>query len=325
MESRIQAYQQGRRVQGWPSSTADNPTDKSFVDTPAVNHLLEELCRKVTLEGALAVRYPDDGELLSLLRDIHYEKLQRAFRRNHALNLGGYDLRDFRQFFAALEAICAIHEYICDFWAKRTGRYPFESAVMVKSLSDWIVLIRQLTSLDENQVRLMLSDLTFGGTRPLDLYIHPFVPSRDSETLFLIPHIILNSRPEENVLRVCSYVRPRYYRPIADAKEEEMRESIKKNCSDRYRVFGPLKLPASTLPDVDIVIKDATASQLLIGELKWLRKPTRVIDHADKDAELEDGFRQLRAIRGFFEQHPNYLKQRGVIEPGEDCLMISLL
>jgi hypothetical protein len=313
MDRRIQAHQQGRRIPGWPS-TVDNPVDKSFVDDSDVYRLVEQLCGKVTLEGALAIRYPDDSELLTLLRDIHYEKLGRAFRRNPAFDLGGYDLAAFRQFFAVLESICAVHEYICDFWGKRCGRYPFESAVIVKPVSEWIRIVKNLCSLNENQIRLMLSDLTFGRIRALDIYIHPFVPSHDSDRLFLIPHFIMNSRPEENILRVCSYARRGYYQPISNAKEEEMRESIKTVCPGRYSVFGPLKLPDPKLPDIDIIIKDSLASHLLIGELKWLRKPTRVIDHEEKSAELEDGFRQLRAIRSFLERSPRYLRERGILE-----------
>jgi hypothetical protein len=37
-----------------------------------------------------------------------------------------------------------------------------------------------------------------------------------------------------------------------------------------------------------------------------------------KDAELEEGFRQLRAIRAFLEQFPHYLKERKIVEREED-------
>jgi hypothetical protein len=321
MDRRFRAHQQGRRIPGWPS-TVDNPVDVSFVNDPDVSHLLENLCRRATLEGALAMCYPHDSELLSFLRDIHYKKLQRAFRRDPTLDLGGYNLAEFRQLFAALMSLCAVHEYVCDYWGKQCGRYPFESAVMVRSVSEWIRLLGELGNLPEDTTRQMLSDLTLGTTRPLDIYIHPFVPNCDSSTLFLIPHFIMNSRPEENVLRVCSYVRPTYHQAFANAKEDEMRDDIRSFCPDRYSVSGPLKLP-DPLPDIDIVIKDSLSSRLLIGELKWLRKPTRIIDQADKGEELNDGFRQLRAIRMFLEQSPRYLKDRGIVEQEQDCRALS--
>jgi len=94
-DRRFRAHQQGARIPGWPS-TPDNPVDKSFVNDADVNELLSQLWGRVTLEGALAMRYPDDSELLSALRDIYEVWLQPMFRRDPQLDLGGYHLGAFR-------------------------------------------------------------------------------------------------------------------------------------------------------------------------------------------------------------------------------------
>jgi hypothetical protein len=189
---------------------------------------------------------------------------------------------------------------------------------MVKPAAEWVNLIVGLSGIEKSQIQIMIADFTFGTTRPLDIYIHPFVPSLDSQTLFLVPHFILNSRAEENILRVCSYVRPEHYSVIANAKEGEMRESIKSNAPSRYSVAGPLRLPDSKLPDIDILIKDVESPAVLIGELKWLRKTIRVVEHLDRDKELEQGFEQLRDIRKFLEEFPDYLRERGLTASGEN-------
>lgn len=321
LDRRIQAYQQGRRIPDWPP-TADNPVGKSLVNDADVNRLLSKLCDKVTIEGALAIRYPDDSELLSLLRDINDKSLRRDFRRDPRLDLGGYDLNTYCRFFSVLVSICSVHEYLCDYWGKVSGRYPVESAVMVKPVTDWVTLIASVSGLDEEQLRLMLADLTMGAIRPIDLHIQPFVRSLDTNSLFLTPHFVPSSRPEENILRVCALARERCYKPIAKAKEEEMRDSISTKCPDRFKVFGPLMLPAPT-PDIDIIIKDVKNRTLLIGELKWLRKPARVIDQPFKDLELDEGFRQLQDIRAFLAQHPAYLRERAIIEPSESDPKLS--
>src|ERR1700722_4519266 len=200
MDRRIMAHQQGCRIPNWPS-TQDNPIDKSMVDDPDTESLLKKLLSKATVEGALALRYPDDSELLSHLRNIYDKRLAVAFRRKPALDLGGYTLGEFRRFFSVLLSLCSVHEYICDAWSKMHGRFPIESAVMVKPLADWTSLIIGLSGLSDPQVQLMISDLTFGTIKALDIYISPFVPMLDGKTLFLIPHFILNSRAEENMLR----------------------------------------------------------------------------------------------------------------------------
>lgn len=322
MDRRIRAHQQGVRIPGWPSTT-DNPVGKSFVDDQNVNQLLARLWNKVTLEGALAMQYPDDDELLAALTQIYEDRLRLAFRRNPLLDLGGYNLEVFRRFFAGLLSVCSVHEYLCAAWFKARGRFPFESAVIVRPVADWVNLIVRLCGIVDSQVRQIVSDLTFGTIRPLDIYIHPFVPSFDGKTLFLVPHFILNSRAEENILRVCSYARPQYYSPIANAKEGEMRELIKASAPTRYRITGPLKLPGPHLPDIDLVIKDRETSDVLIGELKWLRKTVRVLEHLDRDAEVEEGFRQLRQIRTFLEEYPKYLRERGGIASHVDPLNLS--
>ena len=311
------AHQQGCRIPNWPS-TLDNPIDKSMVDDSDTGSLLAKLLSKATVEGALALRYPDDNELFSHLRNIYDKRLAVAFRRKPTLDLGGYNLGEFRRFFAVLLSLCSVHEYLCDAWSKMHGRFPIESAVMVKPLAEWTSLVTGLSSLPETQVRLMIADLTFGTIKALDIYISPFVPTLDGKTVFLIPHFILNSRAEENILRVCSYARPQYYSAIANAKEDEMREDIKQALPARYAVSGPLKLPDDTLPDIDIVVKDSADSSLLLGELKWLRKSTRVLEYLDRDAELEEGFWQLRDIKNFIDASPDFLQKRGLLNKIED-------
>jgi hypothetical protein len=315
IDRRIRAQQQGARIPNWPS-TPDNPVDKSFVENSTVNHLLSKLWTKVTLEGALAMSYPDDNELLSVLRDIYDIRLQNAFRHDPNLDLGGYDLGEFRKFFAALLSLCTIHEYLCDQWSKARNQYPFESAVLVKSVTRWIGLIAHLSGVGEEQVRVMIHDLSFGTIRPLDIYIHPFMPSLDGRTLYLIPHFILNSRPEENILRVCSYARPRFYSVISKAKESQMRETIRQQAPPRFVIVGPVTLPDPKLPDIDLLIEDTQSESVLIGELKWLRKTSRVQERLDRESELNNGFQQLHEIRTFLEQYPDHLQKTNRLTSG---------
>jgi hypothetical protein len=324
MQLRVRAYQQGARVRGWPT-TADQPIDKSLVDDPAVKELMSTLWNKVTFEGALAMRYPDDHELLSVLRDIYLVRLKLVFRRNSQLDLGGYTLDNFRQFFAALMSLCSVHEHLCFAWQRAQGRYPFESAVMAKTATAWVDLIASLSGLQQNVVRTMLADLTFGATPPLDLYIHPFVASADGNELFLVPHFILSSRAEENILRVCSYAREQAYSTISNAKEEEMRRALQARAPNRFKLSGPVHLPDASLPDIDLLIEDSVDSSVLLAEMKWLRKTVRAVEHVDRDEALEDGFRQLRDVRAYLVHNPQYLHAQGLIQNLGSRLSFALI
>lgn len=317
IDRRVRAHQQGARIPGWPS-TPDNPVDKSFVDSPDVQHLLFRLWERVSVEGALAMRYPDDSELLSFLRDIYIVRLKGAFRRNASFDLGGYDLEEFRRFFATLMSICSVHEYLCAAWQNAHKRYPFETAVLARLRSEWIEQLARLSAIEEGKAGTMITDLSLGTTKLPDLYTHPFVPARDDDTIFLVPHFILNSRPEENILRVCSYVRPEYYSVISNAKELEMRESIKASAPEWLQVMGPFRLPDPKLPDIDLVLKDTRNGELAVGELKWLRKSILAVELIDKDAEIEQGFSQVREVRCFLDAHPQYFRESGILTRSQE-------
>jgi hypothetical protein len=313
-DRRIRAQQQGARIKDWPS-TRDNPVDRAFVNDPDVALLLSRLAGRVQLEGALAMSYPDDSELLSVLRNIFDRRLHTAFRRNSSLNLGGYALMDVRRVFAALYSLSAVHEYLCDLWRKTCGRYPFESAVMVKAPDDWVDLICNISGVPSSTVRLIVEDLTFGAIRPLDIYIHLFVPSSNRGLLFLIPHFVLNTRPEENILRICSYARPKRYSTISNAKEREMRQHIRQDAPGRFKISGPFKFTCSGGGDIDLIITDYESSSVLIGELKWVRKAAHPLEHLDRDAELEVGFKQALKIKRFLASNPNFLRDIGLHDP----------
>lgn len=316
MQRRIRAYQQGVRRPGWPA-TPDQPKATSFVEGTSIRQRMLGLCEGAFVQGALAVEYPTDRKLLEQLTDTYFVRLESQFRRSPQFDLGGYTLGEFRRFFAALMSLCSVHEHFCFLWEHLGRQYPAESAVMVKTLPEWVEILTGLSGLSD-VVATMISDMTFGATRALDIYIHPFFPKSDRQTLYLAPQFIMNSRAEENILRVCSYVRPRLYSTIANAKESEMREIIRLRTPTPWRIHGPIKLP-SPLPDIDLVIEDPADSQLLIGELKWTRKTVRAIEHLDRDQELHKGVDQLRAIKNFLDHSPGYLEEQGVASQGSFC------
>ncbi len=73
----------------------------------------------------------------------------------------------------------------------------------------------------------IISDLTFYSKRLPDLHLFLFVPLDSSHsTLALAPHFVINSNLEQNILRVCSYLRPRSYDLLSNDKAAAMREEI---------------------------------------------------------------------------------------------------
>jgi len=310
-QRRIRAYQQGVRIPNWPA-TSDEPRGQDFVKDPGVTTLIPGLLGTCKAAGFLGFNYPEPRELLAMLCAIYRRRLESASRWPEGLKLGDYTMAEFRTFYAALLAICGVHEYACFLWGGKTKRYPINSAVLGKQRAEWGDSLTRLSGLQRSLVERVIADLTFGRTRPLDIYIHPFIPAAPQDSLlFLIPGVPLNSRADENLLRVSSYTHAKEYQEFSKGKEGEMRNDLRANNPHKFSMLGPISLPGG-LPDIDLLTEDSASSTLVISELKWTRKTVLAREHVDRDEELLYGVEvQLKRIRDFLTKNPSHLNAIG--------------
>jgi len=301
---RVRAFLQGRRSE----RTAIKP---GLPDTPELRAGLEKAVRscKVTSPGRFT--YPLPFDLLEYQTSTYLANFDSIFRRDEAADLGGYTLRQFKRFYAALLAVCATHEILCFEWAQRHRRYPLACAVLVKQRRTWIDVVQRLSSLTADIIERVLADLAFPD-KPRDMFVHPFLPlDSASKLLAVAPHFPLKSRPEDNILRVCSYRRPQVYDLISRTKEEEMLADLLGTMPRRFRATGLVKLP-EPLPDLDCIVEDLASSTLVLAELKWVRKPIG-LERFQRDEEVLKGVRQLAQVQQFFQGDPDYLFRHGKI------------
>ena len=152
----------------------------------------------------------------------------------------------------------------------------------------------------------MLSDLTFRFDRSRDLHIHPFVPLDNSPmSLALVAKFPLHSLPDENILRICSQLRPKEFDRTSNEKEAEMLAALGKMQSG-FLVQGPIALPSPT-PDIDLLVSDEQSDTVVVAEMKWIRKTSRPLEFEDRDADVLKGIGQLEEIRHFLANNPDYL------------------
>jgi hypothetical protein len=306
----VSAYQKGFRPDRGYYKGIRTPKVKQ---TPLVEKLFRELllhaCRKT---GALRFEYKDPWELWFALLPGYQARMEGIVRRGEALSLGVFTIGDFKQVYAALMAICAAHEYICFLWEKQNGVYPFDSAVLIQSEDNWASRLSKLSHVDLQKCHSMVRDLTFDFSSTLDLHIHPIVPlDAGPMNLAIIPAFPLHSRPDENILRVCSLLRPSEFDVTTLAKEQEMRADLEEIGSP-YPMQGPIMLPNPT-PDIDLIVMDERSSTIVIAELKWIRKTVRSVELVSRDAEVLKGIGQIEQVREFLTKHPNYLRSQGRI------------
>jgi len=311
-DRQVSAYQKGFRPKEgvYEGQRPDKPEQ-----SPRVQQLFDQVFRGCRKAGMARFEYDNPWNLWLELRTEYQARVDAIVRRPDGLPLGDYTLSDFKQFYSALLSICAAHEFLCFVWEKNYLSYPFDSAVLARSLPSWTAALSELSAVPPRKCQSIIGDLTFDFARSLDLHTNPFVPLDSSvATLALAPQFPLHSRPDENILRVCSMRRRDVFDATSLEKEPEMLAALRTTCS-QYSLVGPISLP-KPLPDIDLLITDERSSTVVVAEVKWIRKTIRPVELIERDADIRKGIGQLTQIRQFLSQNPNHLASHGKLARG---------
>jgi len=307
MDRRVSAYQKGFRpnIGRHRGERAEKPAQ-----TAIVKNLFEQVYSGCRPLGPLGFSYDDPWKLWAELLPEYKLRVDAISRRDDALSLGDYTLGEFKKVYAAFLAVCAAQEHLCFAWGHNTKIYPNESVVMIRSLEDWSKILSNLSGVQGSLCRSAINDLSFDFLSAPNLHVCPFVPLDSSRRQMAVaPHFPLHSRPDENILWLCSKLRPRQFDSASLKKEPEMHSALEKVCS-RYLPQGPIHLP-SPIPDIDLLLTDEDSSTVVIAELKWIRKPTKILERIQRDEDVLKGIDQLRTIRQFLGRNPNHLASIG--------------
>ena len=309
-DRQVSAYQKGIRP---TIGVYKRQRAEKIEQTPQVVALFSSALRSCKKKGLLRFDYGEPWDLWAALLSEYRSRIKSFARRNEALSLGLFSLADFNEFYAAFLTICATHEHLCFLWARKTGFFPLDSAVLVRTRSYWVDIISELSKVDREKCEAIISDLVFDFSRDyarlMVLQIQPFVPvDRSLMNLAVAPQFPLQSNSEENILRVCSMLRPAEFDSVSLEKESEMRAALLG--ASRHPVQGPISLPKPN-PDIDLIVADETSSTIVLAEMKWIRKPTRPINAIEADLEVLRGVSQLQRVRRFLQDDPSHLKLLG--------------
>jgi hypothetical protein len=278
--------------------------------TEAILKRYQRILSEASVTDQYGFNYEHSYELARRTHSMYTKRLNTMVRRSQDIDLGGYTLDVFKKFYAALQSVSAIHEYLCFCWMKWQHPYPASSAVLVKSRDEWGKLLTDLARIDHTTTECIIDDMTLYSKRLPDLHVYPFVPLGESSgVLALIPQFVLNSNPEENILRICSYLRKDVYDLLSNEKAATMRDTLLDDLK-RYSVEHSINLPDGS-SEIDLLVEDDASSTVIIAELKWYRKPTTYRERLKADEQFLDGVhRQLQTIKGYCRQYPNFLRER---------------
>jgi hypothetical protein len=308
-ERQVSAYQKGFRptTGEFEGKRAQKPEMRA-----EARRLFDATLDNAVREGQYRFRYADPWDLWEELFPEYQARASGIARRSDSLSLGSYTLGEFNRFYAAVLAVGAAHEHLCWSWGQRQSEFPIKSAVLVWNRSRWISVFSSLSGIAEQKCEAMLSDLCFVPEHSVDLHVHPFIPlDKGRFQIALAAPFPLHSLPDENILLVCSILRPEVFDAASLEKEKELIAKLTGELS-RYSPEGPVGLPNPT-PDIDLMIVDESDATIAICELKWMRKPIRSGKIPYSDADVTKGIRQLRQIRDYLQRFPEHLKRIGKI------------
>ena len=272
---------------------------------------------EITANAALmtdptSFHYADPFTLWNELLLQYAERIEGIARRSDAISLGDYTLKEFKQFYAAFFSVSAAHEFLCFLWGKQTARvYPIGSAVIVRPRQQWIDLLSDLSKLPSKKCESTIDDLLFNASS-FDLHINPLIPlDTDGSVIAIAPQFPLHSLPDENILRVCSYLRPKIFNANSSEGEPQTLKELQKRHPKR-NPMGRFSMP-DPIPDIDLLLADESCSTVVIGELKWVRKSALPREIPRKDEAVAQGIDQLKKIRNFLNENPRHLSAQRIL------------
>jgi hypothetical protein len=253
--------------------------------------------------------YESPGELIEIIRPQFEYGVQHKFRHPDDLQLGGYTSSDFRTFYVALMILCGIHERLCYPFIEKGYPIPESSLVMVKPRRVWVTRLAQIAGLSDDICSKIVGHLTMdpSPTKTSGMAIHPFVPlDRAGRELAVAPQFVLSANPDDNILRALSYRDQALFSAANTQKEKILRTKIRA-ANNRFNLPDPINLPDRTT-DIDLIIEDSASSTLVLAELKWIRKPLKPKERAQRNADVDKGVHQISLIRAYARAHPDFLK-----------------
>jgi len=77
-----------------------------------------------------------------------------------------------------------------------------------------------------------------------------------------------------------------------------MRELLRSVKQPRWGMEFSIPLPDGST-EIDVVIEDASDSTVVLGEMKWIRKPYRALETLEREAHVSKGISQLKLVQNY--------------------------
>ena len=241
------------------------------------------------------ISYRLDDEVFEPFRNMMQLQWDKTSELPENWVFDSFSISDFKICWIAIASLSMIHMLAC----LKSGikGADIEEAVIIKSREEFASIIESKTNVSSTSIFEVLKLLTYSDRiRNNDIIYQPFVEI-DNNKLALSPHLIMESRPERNLVSLLHKIGDKAYFDLTNLREglmqDEITEEIGKLFNLQISVGKPLPKP---LPDVDYSIYDKASNTILVCELKWLVKPDSTQEVFSRTQDLEHGCNQISSI-----------------------------
>jgi hypothetical protein len=273
--------------------------------------------------GRRAITYEVPRDLFDAFALEQRSILKHSWELDESWDLGGYTVRQFRDFWTTVTALAWIHTCACSTVGSNAD--VRNSILRFKTRHRWESEISRYSGLDSAIVGLILKDLIFdpalhgtGQSKP-DLLCQPFIPVA-GDLLLLSSWLVRLANSEEALWHLLSIVRPGLHSVIRNKKESFWLNKLIPKIGDLgLHASGPYRFEYSgQASDLDLLVVDKARRFAVAFQLKWLKAPEDVRDRDYNDRELGRGIEQAALALKWLKSGPAELGVRSGL--GADTL-----
>lgn len=273
--------------------------------------------------GRHAIMYEVTTELFEAFALQQRSILGHSWDLDETWDLGGYTVRQFRDFWVAVTALAWIHSWACS--GSGSNAEVRDSLLQIKTRRRWECQISEHSGLDRAAIGTILNDVTFapslyeaGKPKP-NLLCQPFIPI-GADLLVLSAWLARLINSEAAQWHLLSIVRPDVHSVIRNKKERYwLSDLVPKMTNYGLSASGPHQFTyCSRRSDLDLLAVDEARRFAVAFQLKWLKPPEEVRDREYQDRELRSGIDQATLALTWLRSTPADLASRCGI--GEEIL-----
>ncbi len=305
------------RLRRFESSDELEPANADFHDplepeAPLTREFVDSLVRNSQVKQQGGFTYAIDTNIVNSVVDAHFDFLYELMGNIPEINLGRFSLVDLLRGWSVMRAVSQIHKLISILLSQKPGDFgtSVNWPAIYRERGEWLRWFSSVRNSED-----VMQALTFDPSDTnADVAVTPIVHIGD-DWFGTIPSLVMRSNVSRNVFVLLANRFGDAYSTYTQSKEDILLQSFAAKFPERV-IAMQVRLPehhGRQLPDIDLLLRGERAESVVVVEAKWQLSASTTKEVVSRNEYLKKGQEQLRRIRTFLGENPDYLKQRAFV------------